>query len=170
MGEGVHVCFTEEPQRFLQERTGDSGIYSSASEYIRDLVRLRLEHPNHVEKHMGRASALRGRVSRFCEPIASMENLIQIGPQMGLDEVDVGGVLHVEGNGIDKFARDSVGVAELFELHAKNGAVGGVLFDFAEIGRRIAKESYRWITATDLLVGRDSLIQGRMHWRSSYRD
>lgn len=39
MAEGVNVRFTGELQRFIQERTGDSGLYSSASEYIRDLVR-----------------------------------------------------------------------------------------------------------------------------------
>jgi antitoxin ParD1/3/4 len=39
MAEGVNVRFSGELQRFIQERTGDTGIYSSASEYIRDLVR-----------------------------------------------------------------------------------------------------------------------------------
>jgi antitoxin ParD1/3/4 len=39
MAEGVNVRFSGELQRFIQERTGNSGIYSSASEYIRDLVR-----------------------------------------------------------------------------------------------------------------------------------
>jgi antitoxin ParD1/3/4 len=39
MAEGVNVRFTGELQRFIQERTGDTGVYASASEYIRDLVR-----------------------------------------------------------------------------------------------------------------------------------
>lgn len=39
MAEGVNVRFSGELQRFIRERTGDTGIYSSASEYIRDLVR-----------------------------------------------------------------------------------------------------------------------------------
>ena len=39
MAEGVNVRFTGELQRFIQNRTGDSGMYASASEYIRDLVR-----------------------------------------------------------------------------------------------------------------------------------
>jgi antitoxin ParD1/3/4 len=39
MAEGVNVRFSGELHRFIQERTGDSGVYSSASEYIRDLVR-----------------------------------------------------------------------------------------------------------------------------------
>lgn len=39
MAEGVNVRFVGELQRFIQERTGVSGLYASASEYIRDLVR-----------------------------------------------------------------------------------------------------------------------------------
>ena len=39
MAEGVNVRFAGELQRFIQNRTGSSGLYSSASEYIRDLVR-----------------------------------------------------------------------------------------------------------------------------------
>ena len=39
MAEGVNVRFAGELQRFVQERTGVSGLYASASEYIRDLVR-----------------------------------------------------------------------------------------------------------------------------------
>lgn len=39
MAEGVNVRFSGELQRFIQERTGGAGVYASASEYIRDLVR-----------------------------------------------------------------------------------------------------------------------------------
>ncbi|PTX98283.1 type II toxin-antitoxin system ParD family antitoxin [Spartobacteria bacterium LR76] len=39
MAEGVNVRFAGELQRFIQSRIGQSGLYSSASEYIRDLVR-----------------------------------------------------------------------------------------------------------------------------------
>ena len=39
MAEGVNVRFSGELHRFIQERTGESGLYASASEYIRDLVR-----------------------------------------------------------------------------------------------------------------------------------
>jgi antitoxin ParD1/3/4 len=39
MAEGVNVRFAGELQRFIQSRVGASGIYASASEYIRDLVR-----------------------------------------------------------------------------------------------------------------------------------
>jgi len=39
MAEGVNVRFAGELQRFIQHRTGESGLYGSASEYIRDLVR-----------------------------------------------------------------------------------------------------------------------------------
>ena len=39
MAEGVNVRFAGELQRFIQDRIGASGLYGSASEYIRDLVR-----------------------------------------------------------------------------------------------------------------------------------
>ena len=39
MAEGVNVRFGGELQRFLHSRIGDAGLYGSASEYIRDLVR-----------------------------------------------------------------------------------------------------------------------------------
>lgn len=39
MAEGVNVRFAGELQRFLQTGIGDAGLYGSASEYIRDLVR-----------------------------------------------------------------------------------------------------------------------------------
>jgi antitoxin ParD1/3/4 len=39
MAEGVNVRFAGVLQRFIQTRIGDSGLYGSASEYIRDLVR-----------------------------------------------------------------------------------------------------------------------------------
>ena len=39
MAEGVNVRFSGELQRFIQDRSGESGLYASASEYIRDLVR-----------------------------------------------------------------------------------------------------------------------------------
>jgi antitoxin ParD1/3/4 len=39
MAEGVNVRFAGELQRFIQSRIGESGLYGSASEYIRDLVR-----------------------------------------------------------------------------------------------------------------------------------
>jgi Arc/MetJ-type ribon-helix-helix transcriptional regulator len=38
MAEGVNVRFFGELQRFIQEKTGELGVYSWASEYIRDLV------------------------------------------------------------------------------------------------------------------------------------
>ena len=39
MAEGVNVRFSGELQRFIQLRTSEQGLYGSASEYIRDLVR-----------------------------------------------------------------------------------------------------------------------------------
>lgn len=39
MAEGVNVRFNGELQKFIQSKTTGSGLYASASEYIRDLVR-----------------------------------------------------------------------------------------------------------------------------------
>ena len=39
MAEGVNVRFAGELQRFIRSRVAESGLYSSASEYLRDLVR-----------------------------------------------------------------------------------------------------------------------------------
>jgi len=39
MAEGINVRFAGELQRFVQSRTAANGLYGSASEYIRDLVR-----------------------------------------------------------------------------------------------------------------------------------
>jgi antitoxin ParD1/3/4 len=39
MAEGINVRFAGTLQQFIHERTGVSGLYGSASEYIRDLVR-----------------------------------------------------------------------------------------------------------------------------------
>ena len=39
MAEGIDVRFAGTLQQFIQQRVGGSGLYSSASEYIRDLVR-----------------------------------------------------------------------------------------------------------------------------------
>ncbi len=39
MAEGVNVRFAGELQRFIRNRVGESGLYTSASEYLRDLVR-----------------------------------------------------------------------------------------------------------------------------------
>ncbi len=48
MAEGVNVRFAGELQRFLQTRVGDAGLYNSASEYIRDLVRRDYEQTEKV--------------------------------------------------------------------------------------------------------------------------
>lgn len=39
MAEGVNVRFAGELQSFIQQRVSQTGLYSSTSEYIRDLVR-----------------------------------------------------------------------------------------------------------------------------------
>lgn len=39
MAEGINVRFSGALQQFIRERVGPKGLYGSASEYIRDLVR-----------------------------------------------------------------------------------------------------------------------------------
>lgn len=39
MAEGINVRLSGELQRFVQSRSAGDGLYASASEYIRDLVR-----------------------------------------------------------------------------------------------------------------------------------
>jgi antitoxin ParD1/3/4 len=39
MAEGVNVRFAGELQKFIRSRVDQSGLYNSASEYLRDLVR-----------------------------------------------------------------------------------------------------------------------------------
>jgi len=39
MAEGINVQFAGALQQFIRDRVGRSGLYDSASEYIRDLVR-----------------------------------------------------------------------------------------------------------------------------------
>ncbi len=39
MAEGVNVRFSGALKSFVEQRSGDDGLYSSVSEYIRDLVR-----------------------------------------------------------------------------------------------------------------------------------
>jgi len=39
MAEGVNVRFAGELDRFVRSRVSEDGLYNSASEYIRDLVR-----------------------------------------------------------------------------------------------------------------------------------
>lgn len=43
MAEGINVRFSGILQQFIHDRVEGSGLYSSASEYIRDLVRRDLE-------------------------------------------------------------------------------------------------------------------------------
>ena len=39
MAEGVNVRITGKLRRFIEEQAGPSGLYESASEYVRDLIR-----------------------------------------------------------------------------------------------------------------------------------
>jgi antitoxin ParD1/3/4 len=47
MAQGINVRFAGALQHFIQQRVGESGIYSSSSEYIRDLVRRDYEREEH---------------------------------------------------------------------------------------------------------------------------
>ena len=51
MAEGINVRFAGELQRFIQDRTGEAGLYGSASEYIRDLVRRDYEREEQRKWH-----------------------------------------------------------------------------------------------------------------------
>ena len=61
MAEGVNVRFAGELLRFIQDRISASGLYSSASEYIRDLVRHDYEREEH-RKWQSLREALRAGV------------------------------------------------------------------------------------------------------------
>ena len=39
MAEGINVRFADPLQKFIRQRVGPGGLYQSAGEYIRDLVR-----------------------------------------------------------------------------------------------------------------------------------
>jgi antitoxin ParD1/3/4 len=39
MAEGINVRVTGKLRKFIMEQTGPSGLYESASEYVRDLIR-----------------------------------------------------------------------------------------------------------------------------------
>ena len=39
MAEGVNVRITGKLRRFIEEQAGPNGLYESASEYVRDLIR-----------------------------------------------------------------------------------------------------------------------------------
>jgi len=43
MGNSLNVSLTDELRRFVDARAGDQGLYSTPSEYIRDLIRRDME-------------------------------------------------------------------------------------------------------------------------------
>jgi antitoxin ParD1/3/4 len=52
MAEGINVRFAGELHRFIQNRVnGEAGLYNSASEYIRDLVRRDYKHEEQRKWH-----------------------------------------------------------------------------------------------------------------------
>lgn len=53
MAEGVNVRFAGPLQQFIRQKTGDDGLYASASEYIRDLVRRDFERDDSLrQRHL----------------------------------------------------------------------------------------------------------------------
>lgn len=48
MAEGINVRFAGPLQNFIRQRVGPSGLYQSASEYIRDLVRRDYEREEEI--------------------------------------------------------------------------------------------------------------------------
>jgi len=60
MAEGVNVRFAGELQRFIQSRVGDRGLYGSASEYIRDLVRRDYEREEQLKWRRLRGELMAG--------------------------------------------------------------------------------------------------------------
>jgi antitoxin ParD1/3/4 len=79
MAEGVNVRFAGELQRFVQSRVGNSGLYTSASEYIRDLVRRDFEREEQRKDAILRAElrpGIEARESDF-EPLVPDELISQ---------------------------------------------------------------------------------------------
>jgi len=57
-------------------------------------------------------------------PVGAWSALLQLRPQVGLDVVVVGGVLHIRSAGINEVAGHLMSVAVLLELHAEVRGVG----------------------------------------------
>ncbi len=70
MAEGVNVRFAGELQKFVQSKAGKSGLYGSASEYIRDLVRRDYEQEEKTKWEWLRAELKAGSVSEKKDFIA----------------------------------------------------------------------------------------------------
>ena len=64
MASSLNLSLTDELREFINSRTGDAGVYSTPSEYLRDLIRRDMESQE-VVKHVlaGLDDIKRGRFS-----------------------------------------------------------------------------------------------------------
>ena len=53
MVSSLNVSLTDELREFINSRTGDAGVYSTPSEYLRDLIRRDMEAQGTVAQIMG---------------------------------------------------------------------------------------------------------------------
>ena len=67
MAEGINVRFAGTLQQFIHQRVSDSGLYSSASEYIRDLVRRDFEKENEKKSEWLRGQLRAGALAAESE-------------------------------------------------------------------------------------------------------
>lgn len=67
MAEGINVRFAGTLQQFIHQRVSDSGLYSSASEYIRDLVRRDFEKENEKKSEWLRGQLQAGALAAESE-------------------------------------------------------------------------------------------------------
>jgi antitoxin ParD1/3/4 len=64
MASSLNLSLTDELREFINSRTGDAGVYSTPSEYLRDLIRRDMESQE-VVKHIlnGQDDVKHGRFS-----------------------------------------------------------------------------------------------------------
>jgi antitoxin ParD1/3/4 len=53
MASSLNLSLTDELREFINSRTGDAGVYSTPSEYLRDLIRRDMEAQGTVARIMG---------------------------------------------------------------------------------------------------------------------
>ena len=53
MASSLNLSLTDELREFVNSRTGDSGVYATPSEYLRDLIRRDMEAQGLVAQIMG---------------------------------------------------------------------------------------------------------------------
>jgi len=64
MASSMNLSLTDELRRYVDSRTGDEGVYSTPSEYLRDLIRRDMEATGVVDHVMrGIDDVKQGRIS-----------------------------------------------------------------------------------------------------------